>query len=72
VSLYNKYQGRVHFVVVDMDLRLSSAQLELVKKYYRGYIPHVVVLDASGKAVYNQTGEVEEGVIAGTFDKLLK
>jgi hypothetical protein len=55
-----------------MDLRLSAAQLELVKKYYRGYIPHVVVLDASGKPVYNQAGEVEEDVIAGMLDKLLK
>ena len=62
----------MQFVVVDMDLRLSSAQLELVKKYYRGYIPHVVVLDASGNPVYNQSGEVGEDVIAGVIDKLLK
>ena len=62
----------MQFVVVDLDLRLSQAQLELVKQYYRGYIPHVVVLDASGNPVYNQSGEVAEEKIADILDKLLK
>lgn len=62
----------MHFVVVDLDLPLSSPQLELVKKYYRGYIPHVVVLDRAGNPVYNQSGEVGEEIISGLFDKQLK
>ena len=62
----------MQFVVVDLDLRLSPAQLDLVKKYYRGYIPHVVVLDASGSPVYNQSGEVAEDKIAQILDKLTK
>jgi hypothetical protein len=72
VSLYEKYQGRVQFVVADLDKGLSPAQLELKKKYYRGYIPHVVVLDASGNAVYNASGEVDEGVISGLLDQSLR
>lgn len=72
VSLYEKYRGRVQFVVVDLDQDLSPAQAELKKKYYRGYIPHVVVLDASGNAVYNSSGEVEENVISGLLDKALR
>jgi len=71
VSLYEKYKGRVQFVVIDLDHALSPAQQQLEKKYYRGYIPHVVVLDASGTAVYNSSGEVDESVIAGLLDKLL-
>ena len=51
VSLYEKYKGRVQSVVVDLDHPLSPAQQELRKKYYKGYIPHVVVLDASGAAL---------------------
>ena len=70
--MYKKYRGRVQFVVVDLDLRLSPPQLELVKKYYRGYIPHVVVLDASGGPVYNQSGEVAEEKISEILDKLTK
>ena len=53
VDLYEKYRGRVQFVVVDPDQKHPAAQEELVKKFYRGYIPHVVVLDRGGKAVYN-------------------
>ena len=45
VDLYQRYRGRVNFVVVDLDTLRNPAQQELVKKYYKGYIPHVVVLD---------------------------
>jgi hypothetical protein len=72
VSLYEKYKGRVQFVVVDLDHPLPAAQQQLQKKYYRGYIPHVVVLDAAGAALYNSSGEVEETVISGTLDKALR
>jgi hypothetical protein len=72
VSLYEKYSGRVQFVVIDLDHSLSAAQEQLKKKYYRGYIPHVVVLDAAGSAVYNSSGEVDEAVISGLLDKALR
>ncbi len=72
VSLYQKYKGRVQFVIVDLDHPLPSAQQDLRKAYYRGYIPHVVVLDASGAPVYNSSGEVEESVISGLLDKALR
>jgi hypothetical protein len=72
VSLYEKYKGRVQFVIVDLDMRLSPAQQELQKKYYRGYIPQVVLLNASGAAVYNSSGEVEEKVVSGILDKALQ
>src|SRR5437588_2611273 len=45
VGLYEKYKGRVQFVIIDLDHQLFSQQQELKKKYYRGYIPHIVVLD---------------------------
>ena len=48
VELYEKYRGKVQFVVVDMDRKHSAAQNELVKKFYKGYIPHVVVLNRDG------------------------
>src|SRR5271157_1076890 len=59
VELYNEYRNRVHFVVIDLDLKRSPAQQQLVKQYYQGSIPHVVVLDADGKALYNSAGEVD-------------
>ena len=72
MNLYNRYKGRVHFVVIDLDQKQSPAQQELVKKYFAGYIPHVVVLDRSGAAVYNSSGEVEENTITALLDKALK
>ncbi len=70
--MYEKYRGRVHFVIVDLDQRRSPAQQDLVKKYYEGYIPHVTVLDKNGKAIYNRAGEVDESKISNLLDEALK
>ena len=72
VDLYEKYKGRVQFVVVDMDRPRAPAQEDLVKRYYKGYIPLVTVLNKDGKIAYNSSGEVEEGEIANVLDKALK
>ena len=62
----------MNFVIIDLDRKRSPAQQELVKKYYQGYIPHVTVLDESGKVVYNSPGEVEETAISTILDAALK
>jgi hypothetical protein len=67
VELYNKYRDQVHFVVVDLDTKRSPEQQKLVKQYYKGYIPHVVVLDANGNALYNSSGEVDSKEIEALF-----
>src|SRR5579871_1880380 len=72
VELYGKYKGRVQFVIIDIDRRLSPAQQELKKKYFGGYIPHVVVLDKAGSPLYNHSGEVEGAVISELLDKALR
>src|ERR1700747_3060454 len=71
VELYNKYRSRVHFVVIDLDIQRSPEQQKLVKQYYKGYIPHVQVLDAHGEALYNQSGEVDSRVIDELFKRAL-
>ena len=72
VDLYEKYKNEVQFVIIDLDHRLSPAQDQLKKKYYTGYIPHVVVLDAAGNPVYNSSGEVDSAVISSLLDKALR
>ncbi len=62
----------MHFVIVDLDLKRSPAQQELVNKYYPGYIPHVTILDKSGKPLYDWSGEVEETRISAILDAALK
>jgi hypothetical protein len=71
VELYDKYRSQVHFVVVDLDVQRSPEQQELVKRYYKGYIPHVLVLGAGGEALYNQSGEVDSRVIEDIFKRSL-
>jgi hypothetical protein len=71
VELYNKYRSQVHFVVVDLDIQRSPEQQKLVKQFYKGYIPYVLVLDAHGEPLYNQSGEVESRVVEEIFQKSL-
>ena len=71
VELYEKYKGRVHFVVVDLDKAHSEAQQHLIDMYYQNSIPDLIVLDAQGQPVYNQAGEQDEAVLSQVFDKAL-
>ncbi len=58
-------------MIIDLDLHQSAEQQQLVRKYYKGYIPHVVVFDAKGNAVYNEAGEISESEISRSLDGLL-
>jgi hypothetical protein len=71
VELYEKYKGRVQFVVVDLDLHQSMAQQKLVKEFYKGSIPHVVVLNRDGRTAYNSAGEVDSAEISTVLEKAL-
>jgi predicted RNA-binding protein YlxR (DUF448 family) len=72
VDLYEKYKGRVTFVIIDLDIRRSAAQQELLKKYFQDSIPHVVLLDKFGNAIYNSAGEVETDQISALLDEALQ
>ena len=72
VSLYEKFKGRVNFVIVDLDKPKSAAQQQLIDTYYRGSIPDLIILDAQGKPLYNQAGEQEEQVLSRIFDQALQ
>ncbi len=56
VALAAKEKDAVRFLVVDLD-RPSRDQKALVSRFYRGYIPTLAFLDASGNVVYNRSGE---------------
>jgi hypothetical protein len=72
VDLYEKYKGKVQFVVIDLDQKHTARQDELVKKFYKGYIPHVVVLNRNGEPAYNASGEVGEKEISKILDRALQ
>ena len=62
----------MNFVIIDVDHKLSAGQRQLLDKYYRNLVPHVVILDPSGKALYNEPGEVEEGRVSSILDQALR
>ena len=72
VALSQRYGDRVNFILIDLDKPQSPAQLKLVQTYYEGSIPDLVVLDGSGKPVYNRAGEQTEEVLSGILDKALQ
>lgn len=71
VELYEKYQEKVDFIVVDLDTKISKEQKDLKDRFYKNYIPHVTVFDAKGEVVYNSSGEVGTGNISTVLDKAL-
>jgi hypothetical protein len=56
VALSAKEKAAARFLVVDLD-HPSRDQKALVSRFYQGYIPTLAFLDASGKVVYNRSGE---------------
>ena len=70
VSLYEKYKGRVQFVIIDLDKPHSSKQQSLIKEHYHGFIPHVAILNSKGVTIYDKAGEVSEDDISRILDVL--
>jgi hypothetical protein len=73
VALAGKEKDAVRFLVVDLE-HPSRDQKALVSRFYRGYIPTLAVLDASGKIVYNRSGETasRRGDTSGLEEALRK
>ena len=72
VALYERYQNKVNFVIIDLDKPQSAEQLKLVQRFYQGSIPDLIVLDGQGKPVYNQAGEQSEAVLSSILDHALQ
>ncbi len=71
VELYEKYMDKADFIIVDLDTELSKEQDGLRSRFYRNYIPHVTVIDAEGKVVYDKSGEVGTDVISVILDRAI-
>jgi hypothetical protein len=73
VALAAREKDAVRFLVVDLD-HPTREQKPLVSRFFRGYIPTLAFLDASGKTVYNRSGETasRRGDTAGLEEILRK
>jgi hypothetical protein len=72
VNMYDKYKERVHFVVIDLNLLLSPAQMKLARKYCSGKVPHTTILDRNGGLIFDFTGEADETTMSGWVDHALR
>lgn len=72
VDLYRKSNSKeLKFIVIDVDHASGDDAKSLVKTYYRGYIPSEVLLDKTGKVVWNHDGECELSVVKAQVDKVV-
>ena len=71
VELYEKYNGKVDFIVIDLELPRSSEQTSLFEKHYKKYIPHVTIYNKSGEVVYDKSGEVRNSQTTQLLDDLI-
>lgn len=72
VDLYRKINSKdLKYIVIDVDHAPNDDAKNLIKTYYRGYIPSEVLLDKSGKIVWNHDGECELSVVKSAVDKVI-
>lgn len=70
VDFYHKLNANAaKFVIIDVDHPANDGAKALIKTYYKGYIPSQVLIDKSGKAVWNQTGETELSAVKTQIEK---
>ena len=71
VELYEKYEGNIDFIIVDLDSKISNGQNELRERFYPKYIPHVTIIGANGSVLYNRSGEIGNDLLSSILDKAL-
>jgi len=72
IDLYNSFRNQeVKFILVDVDHPSGKGGTELVKKFYRGYVPCEVIIDRKGNEHLNQIGEVESQVLRKRIEQVL-
>ena len=72
VDLYNKYKGRVHFVIIDFNYGWSAAQNKLVMKYFAHNIPQTVILDSKGRPVFDYIGQTPEPALKSWLNAVIE
>ena len=73
VELYKKYEKHpLKFIVCDVDKVTTPEGKQLIKNFYQGYIPQVVVIDKEGKPAWSHIGEIDNGAIVAQIEKVLQ
>jgi hypothetical protein len=72
IELYNIFgKSDVKFILVDVDHPSAKGGAELLKKFYRGYVPSEVIVDRKGNEHLNQIGEIESQLLRKRIEQVL-
>jgi hypothetical protein len=72
IDLYNSLRKEeVKFILVDVDHPPAKGGTDLVKRFYRGYVPCEVIIDRKGNEHLNQIGEIESQVLRKRIEQVL-
>lgn len=71
VDAYNKYAGKLKFIIIDVDRPVNAEATKLVKTYYKGYIPFEVIIGKSGSVSWSKTGEVDGAELKTEIEKVI-
>lgn len=72
VDLYRELKDKpLKFILIDVDHPPNNLASDLIKKYYKGYIPEQVIFDRQGRQVWSQVGEVENRLMLEHLDPLI-
>lgn len=73
VDLYKHYKGsNLKFIVIDVDHTKTESAKRMLKAYYQGYIPEVVLLDKNGQKLWSANGEVDSKVLENKVESSLQ
>lgn len=71
VDLYKKVQEKIKAIIIDVDHPANASVVKLIKTYYKGYIPLIVILDKNGKVSTTHSGETDSGDLKSKLDRVL-
>lgn len=71
-ALSKKYQGKVAFIVVDVEKQDDPSVETLIRKYGIRYIPAIILIDHQGQIVEQQEGAVAQEVLTKQLDQLIQ
>ena len=72
VSLRSRFRDLVRLVAINLETPREPDHQKLVRDYYQGFLPHVVVLRCDGSVIYDAAGPADSRMIGKLLTEELK
>lgn len=71
-ALSEKYQGKVSFIIVDVENQTDPSVDKLASQFKVQYIPTIILTNSQGQVVKEHVGAVSEEELRADIDKLIE